>query len=146
MYSKAVWNEDLNFTGEIDGHKIELDTSIENGGKNRGPRPKGLLLIGLLGCTGMDVASLFNKMKIPVESFQLDCNTETTKEHPIVFKDITLNYYFKGNIEDRIDDIIKAIKLSQEKYCGVAAMLKKHSKIIVKLFVNNKEIDYPYNN
>lgn len=146
MYSKAKWNEKLSFTAELDGHIIELDTSIENGGKDRGPRPKGLMLTALLGCTGMDVASLIQKMKIPVKSFELDCSTETTEEHPKVFKDITLNYYFTGNIEDRINDIIKAIKLSQEKYCGVSAMLKKNSKIIVKLFINEKEIEYPYNN
>lgn len=145
MYSKAKWNENLSFTAELDGHKIEIDTSIENGGKDRGPRPKGLLLTALLGCTGMDVASLFQKMKIPVESFSLDASAETTEEHPKVFKDIILNYYFSGKIEDRINDIIKAIKLSQEKYCGVSAMLRKNSKIIVNLFVNDKKIDYPYN-
>ncbi|MCR4422681.1 MAG: OsmC family protein [Spirochaetales bacterium] len=145
MYSKAKWNENLSFTAELDGHTIELDTSIENGGKNLGPRPKGLMLTALLGCTGMDVASLMKKMKITVESFSLDCTTETTDEHPKVFKDIILNYYFTGDIEDRVSDIIKAIKLSQEKYCGVSAMLKKNSKIIVKLFINNKEIEYPYN-
>ena len=73
MYSKAKWNENLSFTAELDGHTIELDTSIENGGKNLGPRPKGLMLTALLGCTGMDVASLMKKMKITVEYFSLYC-------------------------------------------------------------------------
>ncbi len=145
MYSKAKWNENLSFTAELDGHLIEIDTSIENGGKDKGPRPKGLLLTALLGCTGMDVASLMQKMKIPVKDFSLDCSTDLTDEHPKIFKDITLNYYFSGDIEDRIDDLIKAIKLSQEKYCGVSAMLKKNSKIIIKLFVNSKEVEYPFN-
>lgn len=145
MYSKAKWNENLSFTAKLDGHIIELDTSTESGGKNRGPRPKGLLLTALLGCTGMDVASLIKKMNIPIDSFTMDCNTETTEEHPKVFKDIELNYYFTGNIEDRIKDLLKAIRLSQTKYCGVSAMLKKNSKIIIKVFVNNKEVEYTEN-
>lgn len=145
MYSKAKWNENLSFTAELDGHIIEIDTSIENGGKDKGPRPKGLLLTALLGCTGMDVASLIQKMKIPVKDFSLDSSADLTEEHPKVFKDITLSYYFFGDIEDRINDLIKAIKLSQEKYCGVSAMLKKNSKIIIKLFVNSKEVEYPFN-
>jgi len=142
MFSKAKWNENLSFTAELDGHIIEMDTSIENGGKDKGPRPKGLLLTALLGCTGMDVASLFQKMKIPVESFSLEASSETTEEHPKVFKDIVLSYYFTGKVEDRLSDIIKAIKLSQDKYCGVSAMLKKNSSIIIKLFINGKEFEY----
>ena len=142
MFSKAKWNENLSFTAELDGHIIEMDTSIENGGKDKGPRPKGLLLTALLGCTGMDVASLFQKMKIPVESFSLEASSETTEEHPKVFKDIVLSYYFTGKVEDRLSDIIKAIKLSQDKYCGVSAMLKKNSSIIIKLFINGKEFEF----
>ncbi len=143
MHSKATWNEDLYFTAELNGHKIDIDASAEHGGKDRGPRPKGLLLTSLIGCTGMDVASLFKKMKIPVESFTLEASADETNEHPKVYKDILLKYYFTGNIEDRINDLIKAIRLSQTKYCGVTTMLKKHTNINIKLYVNDKEIEYP---
>lgn len=61
MYSKMTWNNNMWFTGELDGHKIDIDASKDFKGQNKGPTPKGLLLIALMGCTGMDVVSLLEK-------------------------------------------------------------------------------------
>jgi len=140
MYSKMTWNNNMWFTGELDGHKIDIDASNDFKGQNKGPTPKGLLLIALMGCTGMDVVSLLEKMKVKIDSFYMDTQTDVTETHPKVFKDITLTYYFSGNLDNNINDIKKAINLSQEKYCGVSAMLKKNSNIIVKVMVNGKEV------
>lgn len=140
MYSKMTWNNNMWFAGELDGHKIDIDASKDFKGQNKGPTPKGLLLIALMGCTGMDVVSLLEKMKVKIDSFYMDTQTDVTETHPKVFKDITLTYYFSGNLDNNINDIKKAINLSQEKYCGVSAMLKKNSNIIVKVMVNGKEV------
>ena len=56
------WLSDMAFDAEVNGHKIYVDASVENGGKNLGPRPKPLMLVALGGCTGMDVVSLLKKM------------------------------------------------------------------------------------
>ena len=61
---KTRWLNDLAFEAEVDGHKIYLDTSLEHGGKNTGPRPKPLMMIALAGCTGMDVAAMLKKMRV----------------------------------------------------------------------------------
>jgi putative redox protein len=140
MYSKMTWNNNMWFTGELDGYKIDIDASKDFKGQNKGPTPKGLLLIALMGCTGIDVISLLEKMNVKIDSFYMDTQTDLTETHPKVFKDITLTYYFSGNLDNNINDIKKAINLSQEKYCGVSAMLKKNSNIIVKIMINGKEI------
>ena len=96
--------------------------------KDRGPRPKALLLSGLAGCTGMDVRSILGKMKMPFDSFSVEVDAETNDEHPIVYTRILLRYIFTGQELDR-GKIQKAVRLSTEKYCGVHAMLGKSATI-----------------
>jgi putative redox protein len=114
----------MKFKSEINGHELFLDVAEEDGGENAGPRPKALLLTSLMGCTGMDVASLLKKMHVEVDHFSMDCEADLTDDHPRVYSEIRLIYRFKANEEDRVK-IEKAVKLSQEKYCGVSEMLKK---------------------
>ena len=63
---------DLAFEAEVDGHKIYMDSSMEHGGKNTGPRPKPLMMVALAGCTGMDVAAILKKLKVELEVFSVD--------------------------------------------------------------------------
>ena len=86
----ATWTEDLAFDVELDGHHFMVDADKEFGGKNRGPKPKGLLLSALGGCTGMDVASLLTKMKMPFDSFSLEVEGEVGDEHPKSYTDIVI--------------------------------------------------------
>ena len=64
---RARWLNDLAFEAEVDEHKIYMDSSLEHGGKNTGPRPKPLRMVALSGCTGMDVAAILRKMRENVE-------------------------------------------------------------------------------
>lgn len=114
----------MQFKAEINGHEFFLDVAESDGGDNAGPRPKALLLTSLMGCTGMDVAALLKKMQVEVESFTMNCEADLTEEHPKVYSEIRLTYLFKAKEED-YPKIEKAVKLSQEKYCGVSEMLKK---------------------
>jgi len=126
--TRAVNTEDLAFDVELQGHRFTVDADESVGGKDRGPRPKALLLSGLAGCTGMDVASILGKMKMPYDSFAVEIDAETTDEHPKVYRSITVRYIFTGKELDRTK-IEKAVNLSQEKYCGVSAMLGKTAEI-----------------
>ena len=138
MAAKSVlsWNGDMSFDVELQGHRFSVDSSEEFGGKNRGPRPKSLLLAGLGGCTGMDVVSLLKKMKMPFDALSLEVEGETAAEHPRPYTSITIKYIFKGAKLDP-DKINKAIALSLEKYCGVYAMLSKTARISHQVILNS---------
>ena len=114
----------LSFDAELQGHHFKLDADARFGGKNRGPTPKPLVLTALAGCTGMDVASILGKMRMPFDAFEVEVEGDLSSEHPVVYTRIRLRYVFKGAQLDR-EKIEKAVKLSREKYCGVAAMLDK---------------------
>ncbi len=118
------WAGDMAFEASIDEHHIIFDASPAVGGKNLGPRPKPLLMASLAGCTGMDVISILKKMKVEVSGFNIRTEGQLTDEHPKQFTDIHLVYEFSGkNLP--VDKLKHAIELSQEKYCGVSATLKK---------------------
>ena len=123
------WTEDLAFESTVNGHVITIDADDEFGGKNRGPRPKQLMLTSLAGCTGMDVISLLSKMKQSVSFFNMEIEAELGEAHPKTYTHITLVYQFKKG--DGLDEgkVEKAVKLSQEKYCGVSAMLKAATEL-----------------
>ncbi len=119
------WTEDLAFEGTTpDGLKIHMDASPEFGGKGRGPRPAELLLLGLGGCTGMDVVSILKKKRAEIESLELEIEAERSTEHPKVFTKINVTFIVTG--EDlKESDVARAIELSTEKYCVVGSMLKQ---------------------
>ena len=134
--TRAELTEDLSFEIELQGHRFTVDSDEAFGGKDRGPRPKPLVLSALAGCTGMDVASILGKMKMPYDSFAIEVDGELTDEHPKVYKTITVRYIFTGNELDR-GKIEKAVNLSQDKYCGVSAMLGKTAEIKAEIITND---------
>ena len=131
----VTWKEEMAFEVELEGHRFMIDADEQFGGKNRGPKPKPLLLSSLAGCTGMDVVSVLNKMKMPFDDFKLEVVGEMEEEHPKSYKEIVIRYIFSGKELDR-EKIEKSVKLSLEKYCGVHAMLGKAAKISYELVLN----------
>jgi putative redox protein len=130
--SKLRWTGELAFVTEIDGHKLTLDAAEEAGGQNLGMRPKKLMLTALAGCTGMDVISILKKMKIVPDEFNVRVDGNVTEEHPKQYDSMHIIYEFKGdNLPE--DKLIKAIELSQEKYCGVSALYKKAIKVTYEI-------------
>ncbi|MFT6211669.1 MAG: putative redox protein [Bacteroidia bacterium] len=123
----TVWKGKMAFESQLGNHTVRMDTTPEMG-DDSGASPKQLLLAGLAGCTGMDVVSLLNKMRVPFTNFEMDIEADLTEEHPIVFSEIRLKYVFWGKNLDNAK-VEKAVNLSQERYCGVSAMLKKNSPI-----------------
>jgi len=122
------------FEMNLDGHKLITDASEDIGGNNLGPRPKQLLLAGLIGCTGIDVMSILKKMKVQLDDCIIKVEADNTEEHPRVYENIHLTYIFKGKNLLR-KSLEKAVSLSQEKYCGVSAMLKKATSITYDIII-----------
>ena len=124
---KTIWKDKMAFDSQIDTHTVRIDT-VAPLGNDSGPSPKKLLLASLAGCTGMDVVSLLNKMRVPFTIFEMDIDAGLTEEHPKVYSEIRITYRIFGNNLNK-EKVEKAVALSQEKYCGVSAMLKKNSPI-----------------
>jgi putative redox protein len=101
-----------------------MDADSRVGGEDAGARPMELLLIGLGGCTGMDVVSILRKMRIEFESLSIELKAEKNDEHPKVYTKIEMKYVITGS-DIPEDKFLRAIELSQERYCSVSAMLRK---------------------
>jgi putative redox protein len=125
---EVKWKNNMSFDAIVNGHVIPLDAEASVGGQDQGPRPKPLILVALAGCTGMDVVSILNKMRVELEDFKVDVSGELTDEHPKYFNKIHITYSFKGK-DLPMDKLEKAINLSQERYCGVSAMLIKVAEL-----------------
>lgn len=121
---EVKWIDNTEFEADLDGHKITMDIEKENGGNNKGPKPKPLMMAALAGCTGIDVVSILKKMKVKFVYFNLVIEAEMTESHPKVYEKMHVIYEFKGN-ELNLEKIQKAVDLSREKYCGVSFMYKK---------------------
>ena len=124
---KTKWVDKMAFDSQIDNHTVRIDT-VGLMGDDSGPSPKKLVLAGLSGCTGMDVVALLKKMRVSVSKFEIDIEADLTEEHPKVYSEIRTVYRFYGT-EMTKEKIEKSVRLSQEKYCGVSAMLKKNSPL-----------------
>ena len=118
--------------------RVIMDAKPEVGGKGEALTPKQMVLQGLAGCTGMDVAAILRKKKVEYESFTIDVEAEQTSSHPMVFKAVSITYRFKADPEDRAS-IERAIELSKNSFCGVSAMLAKTAKITTELQITPLE-------
>lgn len=118
--TNVIWKSDMNFIASLGNHAISLDASEDVGGNNLGVRPKGLMMVALAGCTGMDVISILLKMKVKVDYFNIQVIGNTADTHPKKFLEMKVIYEFEGKDLD-FSKLEKAVVLSQEKYCGVKA-------------------------
>jgi putative redox protein len=118
----------MRFEGDDRDARIVMDAKAESGGRAAAPTPKELVLHGLAGCTGMDVAAMLEKRGVPFADFAIEVEAEQTKIHPVVFKDIRITYRMRAP-EERRAEIERSIELSETRFCGVSAMLGKTAKI-----------------
>ena len=121
---KTTWKENLQFESEVNGHKLLIDGPPEAGGDDKGPRPKPLMLTALAGCTGIDVVAMLKKMRVEIDSFDVDVEAQITEEPPTHYTRMHVIYTFGGK-DLPTDKLQKAVELSREKYCGVSYMYKK---------------------
>ncbi len=130
------WSGNMAFKAEVNGFTLNIDADEKVGGKNTGPRPKPLLLVALGGCTGMDVVSILGKMRVIPDDFNIEIDGEQTEEHPKYYHKIHVKYIFKGK-DLPMEKLEKAVNLSQERYCGVNAMLGKAAEITHEIVVED---------
>jgi putative redox protein len=120
---KTEWKGDMAFEADINGHKVMMDANSDVGGHDLGPGPKKLMLVALSGCTGMDVVSILKKMRVDIEKCNIEVSGDVAEEHPKRYTKMHVIYEFTGkNLP--LDKLEKAVKMSEEKYCGVEALYR----------------------
>jgi len=125
---KTTWKGNMQFESTNEGGNLMIDTSEEFGGKGEGYRPKALMLSALAGCSGLDVVSLLKKMRAEVDEFSIDIEANLTDEHPKYYDKVTMIFNFYGK-EFKKDKIEKAVRLSEERYCGVMEMFRQFAEV-----------------
>lgn len=120
----CAWKGDMAFVADVNGHKIDIDADEASGGKDGGARPKPLILAALAGCSGMDVVSILKKMREPITWFNIRVQGEQAEDHPKRYTSIKIVYEFKATDGLKDASVRKAVELSNDRYCGVSALLK----------------------
>ncbi|MBN2472092.1 MAG: OsmC family protein [Anaerolineae bacterium] len=129
--AKVVWNGDMTFVGQTsswDDGRIQFDADESVGGHNEGFRPLEMLLMGLAGCTAMDVISILQKKKQDVSDFEVEVEGIQVEDHPKYYGEINIVYRVTGRDVDE-KAVARAIELSETKYCGASAMLREKAQI-----------------
>jgi len=123
MTARATLETDMRFGAESGSdHHLILDAAENGGGQNAGFRPMELLLVGLAGCTGMDVISILRKKRQDVIGYEVHVRGVRAEEHPMVFVEITVEHVVTGH-HIQPEAVARAIELSEQRYCGAGAML-----------------------
>jgi putative redox protein len=110
------------------GHEVVMDAAPEVGGSDDGPRPMEMLLVGLGGCTGMDVISILRKMHQNVSGYQIRLSGERATDHPKIFTSISVEHVVRGR-DLSADAVKRAVELSATRYCSAAAMLNRAARV-----------------
>jgi len=127
--AKITMIEGMELKGEASsGHNVTMDTDEAYGGRNAGFRPMELILVGLGGCTGMDVLSILRKKRQNLTGLEIRVKGERAESHPKVYRVIEVEYIVKGKGISE-EAVKRAIQLSEEKYCSVEAMLRPQVRI-----------------
>ncbi|WAA09985.1 OsmC family protein [Fervidibacillus albus] len=133
MKAKVNWKGNMAFSAQVpSGHEIILDASEEAGGEDLGPRPGEIVLAAVSGCTGIDIVSILKKMRLNPTSFHMELEGERAEEHPKKYTRIHIHYVLEGDLPE--DKVVRAIKLSKDKYCSVSHSLK--AEIVASYSIN----------
>ena len=136
MNTTVKWIDGMMMVGEsASGHAIVMDGPEDLGGKNLGIRPMEMLLLGMGGCTTIDVVSTLKKMREEVRDCRVEILAARADEHPKVFTKIHLNFIINGsNLNEK--KVEKAVSLSADKYCSASIMLGKVADITHDFTIN----------
>lgn len=127
--AKISWVEGALFVAEAgSGHTITMDGSLDVGGRNLAARPMEVVLLGMGGCTAIDVVSMLKKQRQDIEGVEVSLVAERADEHPKVFNQVKLVYTVRGRKLSKAL-VERAVALSDEKYCSATAMVRKSANI-----------------
>ena len=129
MKARIKWIEQVAFVAESgSGHAMVLDGAPEAGGRNMGPRPMELLLMGMGACTSFDVVTILKKSRQPVMDCVAELEAERASEDPKVFTKIHVHFKVTGRgLKHNV--VERAVQLSANKYCSASVMLAKSAQI-----------------
>ncbi len=139
MNTRITWKQGMAFDAELDGFTIAMDADEKVGGQGRGPKPKGLTLVSLGGCTGMDVIAILRKMRQEVTRLEVVVDSTLAAEHPKKFDSITIRYEIDGDALDH-EKVKRAVELSETRYCGVNASLAPGVPIRTVIVINGEQL------
>lgn len=129
MRARIKWVEGVSFLGQTESnHSVLMDGAPEAGGKNLGPRPMELVLIGTGGCTAFDVVHILKKSRLQITDCVAEIQAERAETDPKVFTKIHFHFIITGK-QLKAEQVERAIHLSAEKYCSASIMLGKTSLI-----------------
>lgn len=129
MKAALKWVDGVCFLGESgSGHAVVMDGAPEGGGRNLGPRPMELLLLGTAGCTSYDVMTILKKARQDVRDCQVMIEAERADMDPKVFTRIHFHFELTGR-DLKPEVVERALSLSAEKYCSASIMLGKTAEI-----------------
>ena len=129
MKARIKWMENVTFVAESgSGHALVMDGAPEGGGRNLGPRPMEVVLMGTGGCTAYDVVHILRKSRAPVTDCVLEIDSERAAEDPKVFTKIHFHFIVSGK-GLKPAQVERAVQLSAEKYCSASIMLGKTAAI-----------------
>ena len=129
MKARVKWLEEVTFVGEsASGHAVVMDGPPDHGGRNLGPRPMEMLLLGMGGCTSFDVISILKKSRQVVVDCEVQLDAERADSEPKVFTKIHVHFIVTGK-ELSEKHVKRAVELSAEKYCSASIMLGKMATI-----------------
>ena len=141
MESTVTLRDGMSFEAELQGFRFMIDADKSVGGQGLGPSPKGLTLTSLSGCTAMDVISILRKMRQKVTGLSVTSEATLVEEHPKKFDVITIKYFVKGENLSH-DRVLRAVSLSETRYCGVNAALQPGVKEIrSEVYINDQRIN-----
>ncbi|OZV70911.1 OsmC family protein [Winogradskyella aurantia] len=123
------WKGGLTFESDNpSGKTVVMDTNIEGQEERFGLSPKAMMLSSLAGCSGLDVISILDKMKVEIDDFKIEISAELTDEHPKYYHSVSVDYHFYGQDLNK-EKIERAVQLSVEKYCGVMEMFRRFADV-----------------
>ena len=123
MKATVKWTDGAMFVGESgSGHAVVMDGSADLGGRNLGPRPMEMLLLGTGGCSTYDVLGMLKKSRQKVVDCQVEIEAERADAVPAVFTKINLHFVITG-VSLKETQVKRAVELSAEKYCSASIML-----------------------
>lgn len=125
MKASVKWAEDVKFVGRSgSGHEVTMDGPPDSGGKDQGPRPMEMLLMGLGACSSVDVVGILQKSRQDIQDVDVQIEAERADAVPAVFTKIHLHFLVTGKgIKEAI--VKRAVSLSAEKYCSASLMMQK---------------------
>lgn len=124
MKAKVSWTDGVSFSAESEtGHTVVMDGPEDKGGRNLGPRPMELILMGMGGCASFDVMTILQKSRQNVESCVAELEAQRADAVPAVFTKIHLKFIVTGQ-KLKETQVKRAVSLSAEKYCSASIMME----------------------